>query len=63
MAIKNPCYQCKERILNCHSSCELYKEFKVEVDKKRKFLNDWQQADSDSIFRLKRINVYNKRRK
>lgn len=58
MAIKNPCYKCEKRKLNCHSFCELYKEFKVEVDKSRKFLSDCREADSDRIFRLRRANSY-----
>lgn len=58
MVIKNPCYKCEKRKLNCHSTCNAYKDYKVEVDKSRKFLNDCRQADLDSIFRLKRANSY-----
>ena len=31
----NPCYQCLERQIGCHSSCEHYKAWKAIKDKER----------------------------
>ena len=36
-AVTNPCYQCKERKVGCHSTCEKYQNF-VEENQKRKDL-------------------------
>jgi hypothetical protein len=28
----SPCFDCKERVLKCHSTCEKYKAYRQEVD-------------------------------
>lgn len=33
MSIKVPCKDCLERKLNCHSHCQLYKDFRDAMDK------------------------------
>lgn len=30
---KNGCYECTERTINCHSTCEKYKKYKEELEK------------------------------
>lgn len=35
MSPKNACYQCPDRTMTCHSTCEKYKEF-TEEQKQRK---------------------------
>ena len=32
-SIKNACYHCKRRHLNCHDDCPDYKEFRAKVEK------------------------------
>ena len=36
MAGINDCYDCKNRHINCHSTCESYKKWKQEWDERKK---------------------------
>ena len=31
----NPCYECTERKLGCHSKCEKYKIFRIKIEEMR----------------------------
>lgn len=33
MKTNNSCYNCKNRVIGCHSNCETYKEYKSHLDK------------------------------
>lgn len=35
---KNSCYQCKDRVLNCHSGCEKYITFRKNLDSKNELI-------------------------
>lgn len=37
----SPCMNCNERILNCHSNCKRYEEFKEEVERVNKNREDY----------------------
>lgn len=43
MNVKTPCYECKDRKVGCHSICEKYKKYKIDLaeenKKKRKALD------------------------
>jgi len=33
----NPCFNCSERSMSCHSVCNMYKDWKAEHEAKREF--------------------------
>lgn len=35
----NPCFNCKDRILYCHSNCKKYKEFKAQSEKEKSVID------------------------
>jgi len=42
MKNKSPCYNCKKRVVGCHSNCSDYQEWKKQNDKRKrdKYLDD-----------------------
>ena len=44
--MKNPCYKCEERIVGCHSSCEKYKSFRIELEEEKKKIVAGKQIQS-----------------
>ena len=32
----NPCFECKDRVVNCHSTCEKYLKWKQEYEQLKK---------------------------
>jgi hypothetical protein len=57
--IKNPCYKCSKRTMNCHSGCQEYKSF-FEEERKRKdaiiaLRNKESIYDSYSVNKVKRL--------
>jgi hypothetical protein len=48
-AHKAPCYECTERRLKCHSTCEKYKADKEWHEAKRKAERDFKRLKSVSI--------------
>lgn len=36
---KNPCYQCPDRVSECHSTCTRYKEWKSKYDEYKSIIN------------------------
>ena len=55
--MKCPCYKCEERNAHCHSTCERYKEYRAELDRRRTTLADAEVRDFilDSIERNRRL--------
>lgn len=45
MATNNPCYQCQDRHVGCHSSCERYTSWKTEHEQQ----NAEKRKNADSI--------------
>ena len=46
--MKTPCMKCEKRKLYCHSTCEEYKAFQVENEKRKKR----ERAERDGYFQL-----------
>lgn len=44
---KTCCYQCSDRYCGCHSECEKYKEFYIQNEKRKKYLQDFKKANDD----------------
>ena len=40
MSKQQPCYGCEDREVGCHSKCDLYKEFREDLDKRNKIRHD-----------------------
>lgn len=56
MAKKDGCYGCEERRARCHSSCEKYKEWKVEHDAREaeiRFLRNKEWRADNTLITLK----------
>ena len=52
-----PCFECKDRHYNCHSSCKKYKQYKNKLDiarKKRNKNNDYKEYLRDTKERVRR---------
>ena len=47
MSVSNPCKDCKDRKLGCHSKCDKYSEFKNKIEEikeeriKQNFIDDY----------------------
>lgn len=61
MALKAPCLNCPNRTSKCHSTCELYINFKNENDKIREERNkikqsvqDWYEFEKNKFKRINR---------
>lgn len=56
MSISNPCKDCEDRELGCHSQCDKYSEFKSKIEEikeeriKQNFIDDYR------ITRVERTN-------
>lgn len=55
-----PCRNCTERHMNCHASCEEYKNWRVEYDEYARKVADKQRVDR-CIVAEKRAIIYSKR--
>ena len=51
-----PCYMCTDRQVNCHATCEWYKAYRAELDKRKTTVEDAVTSEFivDSIRRRKR---------
>lgn len=38
-SVSNPCLNCKDRVLYCHSNCKKYKDFKVQSEKEKSVID------------------------
>lgn len=43
--MKSPCYNCEERQVGCHSTCESYKTFRAECDRLNDLKNKQKEQD------------------
>ena len=43
--MKQPCYQCKFRNINCHATCPEYKEYQKENEKLKKKIKKLKQQE------------------
>ena len=46
MKPKSPCYNCTERILGCHSECDLYLTFRRALDDYNRLVKDVADAEA-----------------
>ncbi len=61
---KNPCYQCKDRKIWCHSNCERYREFRRAWDEAKAKQDEERKAVQETIERYtKAKDIKNKVRK
>lgn len=44
------CYGCEERSISCHSTCEKYKEWKIEWDKRKKMIQSGDRKHKDYFY-------------
>lgn len=54
---KSPCYDCKYRTLECHSTCVSYLEYRQVIDKakqKRKYERDITGYIANNIYKFKK---------
>lgn len=64
--IKISCYKCEERYIGCHGKCEKYKEFKKEIERRKKIEDvnrQWriysaERASKTLIHTIKKNNFY-----
>lgn len=42
-----PCKECEERQVGCHSTCELYKEFRQKLDERNRKIEDGKRKRDD----------------
>ena len=59
--VKSPCYNCSDRTMNCHSSCDNYKNWKDGENKIKSYIVENKKLNSalnsrqlDAIKRMKR---------
>jgi len=62
MKVNSPCFHCEDRTMNCHSTCEQYKKFKAEMNKRNEELYEKNRKEKaameyhlDSIRRAKQL--------
>ena len=64
--MNSPCYNCDEKYIGCHDSCEKYREYKSNIDEinqaKREY-NDFRLYKKDVIYKAERILKNARRRK
>lgn len=61
-----PCYNCDERYIGCHDSCEKYREYKSkvgEINQKKREHNDFIIYKKCVIYKAERILKNARRRK
>ena len=59
-----PCYQCDERILGCHSECDLYLTYRRALDKYNAQLRSDQEKEIlINDFQIKQITKIKKKRR
>lgn len=62
---KNLCFKCEERVVGCHSQCEKYKQFRRDMDEKKKKMAAITQTNVDCQFieleRERRVKKYHKK--
>lgn len=61
-----PCYNCDEKYIGCHDSCEKYREYKiniVEINQAKREYNDFRLYKKGVIYKAERILKNARRRK
>ena len=53
---KAPCKECKERYLGCHDKCSHYKEYKKDLDDKKRIITEAKNKNKE-LFALKRDSI------
>lgn len=52
------CKDCTKRYVGCHSKCKDYKQFKIENEKKRKYINESRDATNQIAYSFKKSSTY-----
>lgn len=52
------CQNCTKRYVGCHSKCEDYKQYKIENEKKKKYVNDSRETANQIAYNLKKGSTY-----
>jgi hypothetical protein len=64
---KRPCFQCEKRVIGCHVTCEDYKVYSEERQKKKSareaYKNNVDSYNLYSISKLNRLKKYRHRQK
>ena len=53
--LRNACYNCTERHVGCHSTCEKYAEYQKELEKGKKLYDECRRND---IYEIKKACRY-----
>ena len=59
LRIKSPCMDCLDRFCGCHSTCEMYKNYKERLE----YINNLRMDDNKIIDDYKAIRRAHKRKK
>lgn len=63
MSPKNACYQCPDRTMTCHSTCEKYEKMVAENNERRAMLNksraEYNKEKRDYLDKIARLKKHN----
>ena len=63
MSPKNACYQCPDRTMTCHSTCEKYEQMVAENNERRAMLNkgraEFNKEKRDQLNKIVRLKKHN----
>ena len=56
--LKNPCYQCKDRQIGCHATCERYKKRRNENIARKRAIREAKANEYDKYEHDKLLNAF-----
>ena len=61
--VNAPCYGCKSRILGCHAQCEAYREYKAQIQQRKRAMREAYipERDADEYDITQRIKTIKRR--